>query len=355
MIRHLKFVAICFITVFTAEAASIKQQENAKQPAVNISARFHPDKTEFNAFADLIFWTAKEVGADCWSEIITETTTPDQTYLTNNMQQVNFGFDFGLKIGMGYGMLHDQWDTKIYYTWFNTTGRDSVSNGPGSVYSTFLGNFYLDNTHSKGIASVSYEAASISWKISFNMFDWELGRNFWVSKSLALRPFIGIKGGWIHQYIYSIWQHPTLKPDKPTFNVGTEDIKNNFWGIGPQGGLNTKWMFFSANTNFFSIFGDISGAIMWGHWTFGDTFKNDADQQITIHLRPMNTGATMMRLFTGLEWEGNFKENRYQFSTKLGYEAQFWLDQLQFYSFTGGHLDNALTLQGGTLEFCFDF
>ena len=94
---------------------------------------------------------------------------------------------------------------------------------------------------------------------------------------------------------------------------------------------------------------------MWGHWSFSDIFKNDLQQQVSVDLQNINSGASMLRTFMGFGWDANLSQNRYRFSTKLGYEMQFWLNQLQFYSFTGGRLVNELTLQGGTLEFCFNF
>ncbi len=35
----------------------------------------------------------------------------------------------------------------------------------------------------------------------FDMFDWELGRSYFVSNYLVLVPHFGIKGGWIDQTI----------------------------------------------------------------------------------------------------------------------------------------------------------
>ena len=72
----------------------------------------------------------------------------------------------------------------------------------------------------------------------FNIFDWELGRNFWVSKALSLRPFLGLKGGWIHQSIHTKWQNPTrVNPRKgPLIPFTTEKRKpkKQFLGYWPQ-------------------------------------------------------------------------------------------------------------------------
>ncbi len=321
----------------------------------NVSARFKPDSTDFDIFADLLVWWAKPSGAESWADVIVANGAKE----TCDLRNVRFGCDAGFRIGVGYGMRHDQWDTQLYYTWFHTSGKDRVSSSPGSVYSPFLGDFYVDNPAGKGVSGVPYQRANIDWTIRFNMFDWELGRKFWISERLSLRPFLGLKGGWIDQSIDTKWQIPDLSNpilvDPIPFNTARENLKNNFWGLGPCGGVDTLWNLFANQNHSFSLFGNLSGAIMYGHWTFGDVYKNDVDQRITLTLPHLNSGSTMLRTLLGFEWDANFSQDRYRFSTKLGYEMQFWLDQLQFYSLAGAQLTNVLTFQGGTLEFRFDF
>lgn len=315
----------------------------------NLSTRCDPCAREFDVFAQLVVWTAKEAGADCWAEVL----TAEPGKRSNTIHGVDFGWDPGFRVGVGTGILHDEWDTRAYYTWFYTKGTDSVANAPGTVHSSFLGNFYVNNVDGNGLSGPAYEKASIDWKIHFNMFDWELGRSFWVSGALAMRPFFMVKGGWIHQFIHSEWQNPDLS--LPVyFATGIENLKNNFWGIGPGVGLNTKWNFFQ-NSGSFYLFGDFSAALMWGHWSFSDVFEDNLPQTIAIKVQPINGGATTVRTFMGFGWDLDCKERCYEISAKLGFETMVWLDQLQFYSFTGGRLVNELTLQGGTLELSFDF
>jgi hypothetical protein len=319
----------------------------------NPSARFNSECPSFQFFADLIYWNAREGGADCWAEVL---TTAGSTSM-NELAPVSFGWDPGFKVGLGYGMEHDQWDTQAYFTWFHTKGTDRISNGPGTVHSTFMGNFWVSNPTGAGLSGPSYQQASIDWTIQFNVLDWELGRNFWVSQSLALRPFLAAKGGWINQSIHSVWKNPdfgTLTNPVP-FNIGKEHVENNFGGVGPAAGLNMKWNLFESSCHYLHLFGDFSGALMWGHWSFHDVYKNDANEEVIVKLKAVNSAATMVRSFMGLEWNISLNDDQYQFSTKLGYETQFWLDQLQFYSFIGATLDTALTLQGGTFEFTFNY
>lgn len=321
----------------------------------NGSARFNPDATSVDLFANLLVWSLQESGTENWAEVITGGNGSPEVC---DIQDVSFDWDVGLRIGLGYGMKHDQWDTQLYYTWFHTRGRSAVSSSPGSVFSSFLGNFYVDNATGAGIKGLAYQKASILWTIRFNLFDWELGRHFWVSQALSLRPFFGLKGGWIHQTIHTKWQHPTLPtppPIYPPFDMGRENLKNNFWGLGPSGGINTKWNLLTRQNHSLSLFGDFSGAILYGHWAFEDVYKNDIQQEVSVKSSDINSGASMLRTWMGLGWDVRSRCDRFHFSTRLGYEAQFWLGQLQFYSFDTGRLNNELTLQGGTLEFIFDF
>ncbi|NGX56925.1 MAG: hypothetical protein K1060chlam5_01178 [Candidatus Anoxychlamydiales bacterium] len=339
---------VFFILSLNAMDSSVNIKESNDE-LLNISVNNSINSKDFNVFANFIFWTAKEASADCWAEVITS----DSSTSSNDIQQVHFGWDPGFKVGVGYKMNQDQWDTQLYYTWFHTRGNDYISSNPGTIHSTFLGNFYINNADGSGLSGPAYQKASIDWTIKLNMIDWELGRKFWFTKSLALHTFLGLKGAWIDQSIHSKWQNPDL-PINDFFYVGIENLKNNYRGIGPKVGINTKWNLFSNQSQFYFL-GDFSGSIMWGHWSFFDVFQNDLPQQVSVDLQNINGGSSMLQMFMGFEWDSNFSQKQHRFSTKLGYEMQFWLDQLQFYSFTGGRLVNELTLQGGTLEFYFNF
>ncbi len=332
-----------------------QQAEDTSNGLPNISSRFKPSSRSVAIFADLLVWRAQESGTENWAEVI---TGGDGSPEICDIRDIKFDWNAGLRVGLSYGMKHDQWDTQFYYTRFHARGNDHVSSVPNSVYSAFVGNFYVDNASGAGVKGLTYQKASIDWTIHFNIFDWELGRAFWISKALSLRPFVGLKGGWIYQSIHTQWHDPTLPPAPPVyqpFEMGRENIKNNFWGVGPSIGINTKWNLLALGNHSLSLLGDLSAAILYGHWTFKDVYKNDIGQEVSVKLPHNNSGASMLRTFLGFGWDLTFCRGEYHFLTQLGYEMQFWLDQLQFYSFDTGRFDNELTLQGGTLELRFDF
>ena len=218
------FIALYFTLHSEAMKPAVDIEQNNNKLSMSLP-RYETNCRDFHIFANLTVWTAQEAGADTWAEqIIDEGNT-----LSNHIREVHFGWDAGFRVGLGYGLERCKWDTQAFYTWFYTTGKDEVTSQPGAVHSAFLGNFYVDNPEGAGLSGPSYEKASIEWTISFNMFDWELAGHYCVGQSLSMRPFMGIKGGWINQSINTQWENPEVS-STAFFYKGIENLQNNFWG-----------------------------------------------------------------------------------------------------------------------------
>jgi Legionella pneumophila major outer membrane protein precursor len=302
-------------------------------------------------FADFLYWTAKESGSDNWAINFSEFST----YQKIDVQSVPFKWDPGFRLGIDYVLSHDDWDVKGFYSRFYTKAND-FENSISGLSSPFLGNFYINNADGSSVQSApKYSSASVNWAISFNMLDLEIGKKYYVSSCLILRPFADIKGGWIHQKIHTRWFSPINVTSQTTFTSGKENLKNNFWGVGPGIGINSDWQLAHFKKNAFNIFGDFSAAILGGRWSFQDVYKNDQPQKVSIGTSNLTGASTMFRYFFGLKYISNSKNDKISFFTKVGYEAQIWLNQLQFYSYNTGRLSNPLTLQGATIDFSINF
>ncbi len=297
------------------------------------------------AFADLLVWKLRTGGADNWAQSI----SPDGVFKTADILQVPFRWDTGLRLGIGHNNPYSHWDTILTYTWFQTNGFSQANVTTGGIYSPFIGNFYINNTNGSNFGP-NYYNAEIQWKLYFNIFDLELGRKFYIDQYLHLRPFIGLKGGFINQWMDTQWQNPTIAT---TFTSATENLKNNFAGIGPSVGVNTTWLLYKAFKNSFNIIGNFSGALLYGHWSFTDLYENNTPASVAVNVESINGAASMARALLGVEWFGLFLKT--QMTIRLGYEAQIWFNQLQYYSFNMGRLNNLMSLQGAVLGFCFYF
>ncbi len=289
------------------------------------------DRT-IDVFADFLYWHPSET-VD-WAF----TLNANENSVHSAYKVIEFDWDPGFRVGVGYNMHHDQWDTQFTYTWFQSEAKDHASNG---VTSGFLATrLSLFEPFNKG---------KIKFNLHYNIFDWDLGRSFFVSKGLAFRPFIGVKAGWIHQKIHAKWETPAI-----LFSA-SEDVKNNFRGGGPKGGVEGKWILGDVNRHVFSLMGTFAGAYLWGNWTLRDNFIDVLGTTTSIPMGNRNFGALMFQALMGFGWDFNFDRNRSHFGLKVSYEIQDWLNHFQVFTNTSGTDNFDLILQGLTLDLRFDF
>lgn len=324
------FILVLFLTA-QLQAVS-PTQENAQQSQNN-----------WNLSAAFLSWFASEEASSVWADIL---KVGDNT---SSFGAADFGFDwdFGFRLGAGRHLKYDEWDTQLYWTWFRTDAHQSqsVPVSEGTIHPEFFASDLSDNLA---------QSAKIQWALLFNMFDWELGRNYWVSKDLALRLFIGLKGGWIHQPIHIRYNDLTID-HLLTTHSGKEQAKNHFWGVGPLGGLNTQWKLRNFGTHYPSLFGDFSIATLWGNWNCSDVYRNTDGAKVVVNTKKSTLGALMLRGFLGLGWDVDFNRGRAHFATQLGYEMQLWINQLRLPTSQLIQLHGDLTLQGVTWNCRFDF
>jgi hypothetical protein len=193
-------------------------------------------------------------------------------------------------------------------------------------------------------------SAHASWKFHFNALNLELGRNFYISKFLALRPFIGLN---------STWQHQDFHVDYDGVEGATTldyRMKNDlcFWGIGIRGGIDMAWHLASN----WSIYGDAAVSALWGRFNgtrkdrsaeIGDDFLTVFDTHTSYH-----TIIPVLELGVGLRKEEWFCNDRFHIAIQAGWEEQVWFDLNQFqlgYFLAKGNL----VMQGLTAKFRFDF
>lgn len=312
-------------------------EENNLNRLPNISTYMNSSSSNWIVSADFLAWFASQEVSSIWADVITVGNNTS----TWEALSFNFKWDYGLRIGAGH-LLNDEWDIALSWSWFHTDAKHTIPYKSNASISPEFFAAYLSGD--------APQSMSVKWRLLFSIFDLELGQSYWVSKGLFLRPFLGIKGGLINQSIRGQYYNLTID-HVLTGNSGKEHLKNNFWGIGPLGGINTKW----STSSFFDFFGDFSMATMWGTWICSDVYNNSASKTSSVNMKNSTLGALMFRGFMGIEWNVNFHENKSHFSTKLGYEMQLWLNQLRFATFQLQRLHGDLTLQGVTFNCRFDF
>jgi hypothetical protein len=351
LFRFTSFFLISILLSPILNAVEIKNNNHTvlSNGTTNIPAQ--RESRPYVIFADFLYWTARESGADNWALNFSIGSSKEDI----DILSVPFKWNLGLRCGIDYNLNYNGWDIKGIYTWFLTQGKDR-QNSISGLSSPFLGNFYINNADGSNIqASPKYARAQVRWTILFNIFDWELGRKYYISSHLILRPFAGLKGGWIQQKIHTKWLNPINVTSENTFLNGAENLKNDFWGIGPSIGIDSEWKLGCLGKVNYHLFADFSGAILGGRWSFKDIYQNDQPQRVSVDTSNLTGASSMLKAVLGLKCIKKLISNRVSFYARIGFESQVWLNQLQFYSYNTGRLSNPLTLQGAIVDLNFNF
>lgn len=280
-------------------------------------------------FFDPLYWRATE-SVDWELSNNLNSTNQNITYKT-----IAFDFKPGFRVGVDYEAAC--WNTKFYYTKYYTKANDSDN---GNLTSAFLAAKNIQTNPLDPSLDFFYQSGQVNFTINFNMIDWDVGKRFYVTDRIVLRPLVGLKGGWINQTINTNFQG--------RISV-IENIKNDFKGIGPKVGVEGRLEFFCINNYQFDVVADFATSYLWGHWTIKDVLNDSAQKSYIIGVSDHDFGALAFQGMIGASLA--YK----QFSMTLGYEINDWLNQCQIFDDATGAHNNDLILQGITLRLAFDF
>lgn len=277
--------------------------------------------------AAYIYWTPRLDGLT-FAPLVTIDPATDQIVGTGSLHEPDWNYRSGFKIGVGYLLDCDGWDIDLTYTWLREKNtRETVITGPNQI----IGDVYTES--------------SKNWELSYDVLDLELGRNFFISRLLTLRPHFGLKGTWMKHDIY-FNQESVI-----TFSDATRE-RVKVWGVGARGGLDTAWHLCWG----FSLLGDIALTAIWEQFnakSVRDFIPPAEGEPLTVFNAKLKRCVLnpVAELMLGLRWETWVCCNTYHFSLDLGWEAQWWANQNQFLLENQGDL----SLQGLTLQARFDF
>jgi len=281
---------------------------------------------------DLLYWKARVAG--------TEYAYTDQDKIASlpikgRKKSMEFGWDWGIRAGIGYNFDNDGWDFNARYTWWETAGSDSVRAGLNSSVVPLRGSSSLTTAAAANQTVGEFifaTSAKSLYNIDYQAVDVELGRDYYVSSTLSLRPFWGLKTAWIDQE-----QKTHYTGGDPTVNQGihllglqgnTVHVKEDcdFWGLGPRTGINSRWYM----GNKLSIFGNVSGALLLGHFDVDHKERYSAvgDARIRLHAN-RHAFAPMVNFELGMRYDTYLNNDRNHLGIGVGFEAEYWWRQNQ--------------------------
>jgi hypothetical protein len=184
----------------------------------------------------------------------------------------------------------------------------------------------------------------------YSAIDLELGREFFVSSKLAMRPFLSARGAYIGQnynskYAGNIHNLPY---------TSKMDAKNDYWGAGVRGGSGLHWHF----TKQFGLVGQFSFALLFGQFTVKQNthgFNLASIQEFSPQPTIINAfKVSYYRMRANLEGQLAFRMefpffcNRQLLQFDLGYDFSFWFGQNQLNRFVSGTMYESSIGGGGS-------
>lgn len=337
------------------DAIADRNDENeigGKNSAYPVRPKNHRDSVFLTA--DFLYWRADLSGIP-----IAVKGNAAAVGFQNKMKVINMDFDWNpaFRVGLGGIIGSDSWDLKAEYTRYTSDTHRSAhvsgDNGLAPIWSS------VTNSQA-GIIAVNQVASHASghYLLNYNVADLELGRNYFVSKAVSVRPFIGLRGAWIYQHIHLHYKGLTFDVTAP-YSPLTTRAKSNYQAGGLRGGFDAGWHF-NRNWSFFS---GISASLLYGEFDTSEKMRTQNDS-LRSHLHADFTAARPnIEIVLGLQWETYFCKDRCRLTLGLGYEFVEWFLMNQFpREFAPGYIDGAagrvhgdLGLQGGTLKGRFEF
>ncbi len=316
--------------------------------------------------ADFIYWKAYSDGlAYAYDGVANAPSAVPPDAMSGTVMRPKFEWEPGFKLGLGNKFAYDGWDLYAQYTWLHADADDDQEETECCVTECRTGksNYWLATNACPEAILISCEGAK--WKLnSFNVLDLEMGRDFYISKFLTMRPFGGLKFSWMRQKYKVDYDDVLFVGDQsgtPSSNIvipiGSDvnmSFKQKQFGVGLRAGMNTAWYF----CKWLGAYGDFAMTGLWNH--FKEKRKVDVDA-LTGSWNSENIKdkvydvTAVLEIGLGLFFDWRFSNDAYMLTLAAGWETQVWFNQNNFIYLMNNNAPGNLSFQGFTLKAGFAF
>lgn len=287
----------------------------------------HLCQTGFFLTGEYLYWKAHEDGLE-YANVLNAKNTFN---IDEDPQGHHFKWDSGFRGGVGYVFEQwDQWDLFLNFTHFHGSAKGSVHAHEGeSIYA----NWY------PGLFGLFSNKATSRWAVTLNTLDLELGRNYFVSKALTIRPHWDFRAAWIKQTYRAKYNAftvftPTSGASLLVNTPAKFKAEQDFTGLGLRTGADMLWHVSSH----FGFLGKFSASLLFSR------FDIDQEGKTVVSSTPANLNLTPFKVhtdrdyhrvranleaFLGFQYETDVLRGRNHLSFCLGYELSEWFQQNQ--------------------------
>lgn len=291
-----------------------------------------------------------------------------QASIQGSFIDMDFDFKPGFKVGLGMNLQMDDWDGYAEYT--RVHGWHSVfSNGNGpvggvpAIFSTFS-HPYLNIGQ---VGGMLFNTVFGSYRNNLDFVDAEMGRTYYVGKSLIFRSAFGARAAWMLQNVHVRYNNTTAAATVDASNLivslpSVLDVyqRAHSWGVGPRTGLMMDWMLGAGFRFFGSGYGDIlytkykvqdKSVLMpraAGGGGTGSTARVGVPVTVNGYEKVFGL-RTHLDLEMGFGWGSYFSNKNWHFDLSFAYGWQVFFDQAMFRHFTSASEIGAYTNPNGNM------
>jgi hypothetical protein len=308
-----------FLLLFAGVYGSLEEQVKRLEEKVSCldGAVCKQDRdVDYTLLFEVLYWHPKtdltEIGS-------TQTRNASTQALANGSSTpyMDFNWEFGFSIGMGYHFKKREWDLTAKYTRFQF--NDSFTFSPG-VTKQIQSNFGAAGSGNpfpvasmKGSHAIDYQTIVLA-----------LSRQFFLNGYIDIMPVIGVKSTWINQMPHIINQ--TENGDNLSQHIYLSEKTN---GLGPIAMLNSNWCL----CNGWSIYTESGLALLFTKYRGNMSVEggekggvNYSDFRQSNKERKHYVTPNMM-ISLGMRYRCEFDEGKRVVIASLGYESQYYVNQ----------------------------
>lgn len=287
-----------------------------------------------------LYWNASQEGMEY--AIDTRVSIPIINPTTANIEQLNFlqgahfltphpQWNFGFKFGLAHTLACDGWDLGLQWTHYASLSPVSLEVGENQSFITLWPSF------SPSQGEIDYaRGIDVDWKVTLNLIDVELGRAFWSSQRLSLRPHAGVRYATVGQDLDlthrgGSWS-PRTGPAQDPFN-NKMDLDNDFKGMGIRSGLNSIYHVAGG----WGIFGNFAASLIYGRFHVEQNEKNElsvspySSTKILSLEDHFRASRAILDLELGIRWSQFFFSCNYGVTAHLSWEHHLFFNQNQLW------------------------
>jgi hypothetical protein len=194
------------------------------------------------------------------------------------------------------------------------------------------------------------------WDLSYNMFDLELGRPYYLGRKLVFKPHFGLRAGWIDQKYHQKGVFDASLTSTPAYAEIFAYADQDSWMVGPRAGVNTDW-FISSH---FKILANAAASLTYQNFetnfdrfiqtqvNFADAFSFSASDDVSYLTPNLEFGL-------GIGYGSYLCGNQLYIDLSVGYDFHYYWNQNMMKTVFMEDQTGNLMLHGLTVTAKLDF